>query len=161
MNLNFLTQGNCPPIYLYLIFWNLYFTKLILNLISNLIFFLFQTWFLLPVEPAKIEFEINKKSSSTNSKRILTSKCDICILELILTFFVLQNSWHFWTIVGSILFVLQNSCHFQTIEAYGRIYFICIFLEFFWNSFGILLEFSIFKVSGLFTLLKSADYLHC
>ena len=40
-------------------------------------------------------------------------------------------------------------------EEHGRIYFIqvCIFLEILW-------EFSIFKVSCLFTLLKSADILH-
>ena len=46
---------------------------------------------------------------------------------------------------------------FLTLSGDGRIYFICIFLDF----FGILWEFSIFKVSGLFTLLKSADCLHC
>ena len=68
----------------------------------------------------------------TSSKRISTSKYDICILRLILT-----CTANFWTIVGSILFVLQNSWHFQTMEEYGRIYFICIFLEFFWNSLGI------------------------
>ena len=45
----------------------------------------------------------------TSTKRISTSKCDIGILRLILTLFVLQTSWHFWAIVGSILFVLQNS----------------------------------------------------
>ena len=119
----------------------------------------------------------------TSTKRISTSKCDIGILRLILTLFVLQTSWHFWaivgsilfvlqnswyfwTIVGSILFVLQNSWHFQMTEEYGRIYFLWIFLDFFWNSFGILWKFfgnlfSIFKVSELFTLLKSADCLHC
>ena len=36
-----------------------------------------------------------------------------------------KNSWHFWTMVGSISFVLQNSWHCQTIVEYGRIYFIC------------------------------------
>ena len=34
------------------------------------------------------------------------------------------------------------------------------FLEYFWNSLGILWEFSIFKVSGVFTWLKSDDILH-
>ena len=35
-----------------------------------------------------------------------------------------------------------------------------VFLEFFWNSLEILWEFSIFKVSELLTLLRSADCLH-
>ena len=62
--------------------------------------------------------------------------------------FVLQNSWHIWTveeyfrvyfictakflailgsggILRSILFALQNSWHFWTVEEYLRIYFIC------------------------------------
>ena len=62
--------------------------------------------------------------------------------------FVLQNSWHFWTveeylriyfictakflkilgrggILGSILFVLPNSWHFWMVEEYLGIYFIC------------------------------------
>ena len=94
--------------------------------------------------------------------------------------FVLQNSWHFWTveeylriyfictakflkilgrggILGSILFVLPNSWHFQTVVRSISFGFFGNLLECFWNYFGILLEFSIFKVSWLFTLLKSAD----
>ena len=49
--------------------------------------------------------------------------------------------------VGSILFVFFWN-------------FFGILLKFFGNALGILWEFSIFKVSGLFTLLKSADILH-
>ena len=62
-------------------------------------------------------FTLLQKWTITSSKRISTSKCDICILKLILTLFVLQNSWHFWR--------------------KSRIYFIWNFLDF----FGILFEF--------------------
>ena len=74
--------------------------------------------------------------SKTSSKRISTSKCDICILKLILTVFVQQNYWHFWMRVGSILFVLQNSWHFQMMEEYDRIY-LFVFCLSFGNSLGI------------------------
>ena len=74
--------------------------------------------------------------NKTSSKRISTSKCDICILKLILTLFVQQNYWQFWMRVGSISFVLQNSWHFQMMEEYDRIY-LFVFCLSFGNSLGI------------------------
>ena len=93
-------------------------------------------------------------------KENLTSKCHICILELILTFLVLQNSWHFWTIVGSISFLLQNSCHSfrKWRHMVGSILF-GIFLEFFGNFQSSKSVYNV-KVSWIFTLLKSSDVLH-
>ena len=56
------------------------------------------------------------------------------------TLFVLQNSWHFWMMVGSILFLLTFSKSGDYFEN-----FLGIFWEFFGNSLGILWEFFIIE----------------
>ena len=58
-------------------------------------------------------------------------------------------------------FIFRFLCKFPDIFRHRRNMAGSMFFDLFWFFFGILWEFSIFKVSSLFTLLKSADCLRC
>ena len=72
-------------------------------------------------------------------------------------FLLLLNFYEPWISSSNLFIICIHKCELKL--HHFRTYFICIFLEFFWYSSGILWEFSIFNLQ-LFTLLKSADILH-